>query len=231
MESSHLWILPFVFFCAGYFFVSVIGGSESVNTPSVIGFTLHDAVKTLSAARLTAAIKAEKEDAHLVEGTIINQSPHPGQKVKPQQSVYLVVSTRPPTLKAPSLVGLSHDNVQSQAEKAEVRLKTWYVESHYPKNTCIAQIPAPGTELAEKNVHVYISSGTTPLRLVPDVRGRRVNEVVDFLRSHDIEIKFFSGEEPQSDDIIRDQRPVPGSLINIAKKITFYVRVDSSIEL
>lgn len=224
---SHLWFLPFIFFCAGYYFVSLFGNGDPIELPSVIGYGLQGALKELSGRKLTAVIKGEKEDAHLIEGTIISQSPLPGQKVKHQQSVFLVVAKKPQAVPAPSCAGLQQQEIQAQAKTLGVRLKIFYLESHHPKDMCIAQIPSPGTPLHEKIMYIYLSSGITPLRMMPDFRGRSVGEVRDFLAVHSFELKFFSHEQPADQDIINDQRPLPGSIINFLKGTSFYVSARS----
>ena len=223
INVHNLWMLPFIFFCIGYYSISFIGYNKPIETPSVIGCCLQDALTILSASHLTVVIKGEKEDANLQEGTVIDQSPQPQQKVKSQQSVFLVIAKKPPAIYAPSLAGLYYEDVQKKAKSLGIRLKTAYLESHYPSALCIAQIPMPDVQLEEKVMYVYISSGITPLRIMPNFKHRTVEEVKHFLAEHMLEIKFFSGEQPHDDDLINDQRPLPGSLINVSKKPTIYV--------
>jgi beta-lactam-binding protein with PASTA domain len=234
---QHFWLLPFFCFGLGYYLVSLVGYGQVIDVPSVVGLSLQDSLKSLSALGLTVAVKAEKEDAQLVEGTVIHQLPQPGQKVKSHQSVFLVITKKPPIMYTPTFINLSQQEAQEQARRLGIRLKISSLESHYPQGLCIAQLPLVGKPLPEKIMQLYISAGITPLRIVPDCRGYPVDEVVDFLKRHVIEVKMFSTDhfspsksiDELVDDhaIVRDQRPLPGSVINSTKFPVMYLSIAS----
>lgn len=235
MSTLHhyFWLVPFLCFGTGYYLVSFIGYGSAVEVPCVLGLSLQDSLKSLSLVGLTVAIKAEKEDAQLTQGTVISQLPQPGQKVKPHQSVFLVITKKPPRMHTPAFISMSQQEAQEQARVLGIRLKISMLESHYPQGLCIAQIPLVGAPLTEKVMHLYISAGITSLRIVPDCRGYLLDEVIDFLKAHHIEPKMFSNDrlgqnKPASElsdetEVVRDQRPLPGSMINLMKSPVIYL--------
>src|SRR5205085_11984966 len=104
-----------------------------LETPSVIGQHIHDAIKLLSTHHLNARILSEKEDLDLPEGIVISQSPVQGQKIKSQQSIFLVVTRRPPKAQAPRLFGLNNEESNANTQKKGIQLKSYSIESICPQ--------------------------------------------------------------------------------------------------
>ena len=181
---------------------------------------MHDAIKTLSSFQLNVRILAEKEEADMPEGMIISQTPLQGQKVKPHQSIFLVITRKPPKPKVPALYGLSSEDAKTKAQEAGIQLKMYPLESTHPVGTVVAQSVQPGQESADKTMAVSVSTGMTPVRLFPDLRGKKIDEVTAFLKTiGKYNLKHEAAEEPghTCDCTVTDQHPLPGTLIDINK--------------
>jgi serine/threonine-protein kinase len=182
---------------------------------------MHDAIKILSADKLNVRILAEKEDPDSPEGIIISQTPAQGKKIKPQQSVFLVITRKPPRIQAPSLCGLPLEDAKKKAAQARIALQTHAIESSYPKDNVIAQNKLPGEELIDKTMTLSVSAGDTPLRIMPDLRGKKAEEVVRFLKPFNIKVEVTHPDQEKdhvcSSCLIIDQRPHVGSIIDLAK--------------
>ncbi len=218
---SFLWVLPFFSFVLGYQLLRMLTHTGAIVVPPLVGMHMHDAIKILSADRLNVRILNEKEDPDSPEGIILSQTPGYGSKVKPHQSVFLVITRKPPKVKAPALCGLPLDDARAKAAQSRIILSTFPLESGYPKDTCIAQDSVPGDELAEKAMTVLVSSGTTPLRIIPDLKGKRADEVTKFLKPFGVKIEMVHhGEEKEhvcTSCLIIEQRPLAGSIIDLSK--------------
>ncbi len=224
---SLVWILPFFSFLAGYQFLRFISHTEVVPVPSVVGLHMHDAIKMLSANRLNVRILAEKEDADVPKGIIISQTPHAGKVVKPHQSIFLVITRKPPMPKAPSFFGLSRRQAMVKARQIGIQVKTYQIDSLQPEGTIIAQNRQTGEELADKSMILYYSGGTTPMRIIPSLRGRTVEEVRIFFKPYGISVVArhldMDTEHICSSCIIIDQRPLAGMLVNLKKGFSVQV--------
>lgn len=220
---SFLWLAPFVLFLAGYYITYRLVLNEVFEVPSVIGKSTHEALQLFSHARLNARIVAEKEDASLQPGIIISQNPQPLQRVKPQQSVFLVVSKKPPVIGAPSFLACTEQEACVVAEKKSIILKKIFLPSNAPKGICLAQIPAPGATLSSSPCTVYISAGIDPYRIMPDCTGLPVHDVASFFKDIGAALEVFHDYQPEGhrciECTVKDQRPLPGTCIDISRPL------------
>ncbi len=222
--QSLLWLMPFFSFFIGYQLVRFLTHTVVVVVPPLVGLHVQDAIKILSADRLNVRILGEKEDPDSPSGVIISQSPGHGKKVKPHQSIFLVITRRPPTPKTPALCGLSLEEIKAKAAQERIEIAPYFMESSYPKNSCFAQDHVPGEELDRKSLTVYISKGTNPLRVVPSFKGKTAEEVANFLKPFGIKIEFVHEGLDKDHDckqcLVTEQAPLPGSIIDVAASPT-----------
>lgn len=224
---SFLWILPFFSFVVGYQLLRFLTHTTAVYVPALVGLHMHDAIKILSADKLNVRILAEKEDPDSAEGIILSQTPWHGKKVKPHQSIFLVITRKPPKPKAPALTGLPIEDAKAKVAQSRIVLTSYPLESSYPKDTSIAQDHVPGDELEQKSISVYVSKGTTPLRIVPDMIGKKADDAIRLFKPFGIKVEF-THQDAVSDHvcthcIISEQRPLAGSIIDVTKAPTIYL--------
>jgi len=215
--KSLLFIIPFMLFLSGYLILDTLFRSEELEAPALIGMNIQEAVTLLSTKNLNLRLLATKEDPILDPGTIISQSPHTGQKIKENQSVYVVTVTKPKKLKAPQVVNKSLQEIQELLQSTKIRAKYYYMQSPYPKDMCFAQSPAPAQELDESNkMIVYIATSNNKPIIMPDFKGKNVQDVADFLTTQSAKVTIFH-YPPMADHtclcVITDQRPMAGSII------------------
>ncbi len=215
MISKHiLWLAPFICFLSGYLIIQSFFHITTISTPSVVGQPLYEACALLSNNHLNIRLLAQKEDSDLPNGTVISQVPSPGQIVKPRQTVFLALSKQPPLPQAPQLVGRDLRAIKQELQMAKLRFKTYFLESSYPKNGCIAQIPAPHEPLTNTTLIVYVSRGTSKPIVWPHFEGKAMDEVVEFLAQYNITPHIIQEHRNSAENpIITDQRPLAGSLI------------------
>lgn len=233
---SLLWILPFISFLGGYQLLRTLTHTEIIEVPPVVGLHIHDAIKTLSAYQLNVRILAEKEDADLQPGTIISQTPAQGTKVKPHQSIFLVITRQPAKPKSLSFYGLTKQQATAKAQSAGITLTFYELESAYPAGTIFAQSIQPGYELADKTMQLLVSTGANSIRIMPYLKGHLASEVTTFFAPFGIKVNVESAlQQPlaltesesthRKPGTIIEQRPAAGTFIDLKKPAVINITV------
>jgi len=232
-----LWPLPFFFFLAGYFSFSFIYRRQRVITPVLIGTTVQEALTLASNNHLNLRLCQEREDAELPEGTIISQNPPAHAIVKPNQTVFCVISKQP-LLITPHLISKNCEVVLHELKECGIHGSCYFLESNYPKGYCFSQSPSPHTKIEKKTVTLYISSGTVHPIIFPDLKNKPIGDVIEFLRPYGITPAIARHPLQDSHDgdnscIISDQRPLPGTLLCLdpAKPLNVQLQVAYSKKL
>ncbi len=229
--SKSLWLMPFIFFLSGYFTLDLFLHKSSITTPNVLGCHLSEAISRLSAKNLNSRLLSYKENDLVHEETILSQNPSPESSIRPQQTVFLVVSCKKKHPQTPSCIGKHIETLQSDLAEYPFDYKIQYVPSNHPKGTCIAQIPDKETELSSK-LTLYISQKSkTDLVLLPSFKQRSLYEVLSFLKDNALSFSIFHTHEPTSNHtcincIVIDQKPLAGSFINIKNPPTIQLKVN-----
>lgn len=220
---SCFWIFPFFFFISGYLTVRSFLHKQLVPVPQLVGSNIADAIKALSAQKLNARILDQKEDLDMPEGTVISQSPMQNVKLKIGQPVFIVTTRRPPKSKAQFLYNKPLSLARNNVVENGLNLKSYLIPSNLQKNICIAQQVKPNEELNSKNIVAYFSQGKTPLRIMPNFKGLVVQDVKEFLKKYNINLNLQGDTESNNikkntfKRIVKEQRPLAGSLINLNK--------------
>lgn len=219
---ASLWLLPFISSIIGFQAIKWISGAQTVITPGVLGMPIGQAIKLLSDQSLNVRILKEKEDNTVPPGTILSQSPAAHEKIKKQQSVFLVITKYTPQPKAPNLLGMDISKAVALAQEKKFKVKNFLLQSHYPKNTVISQLPLPGETEEHNTLTVYISSGANQWRIMPPLKGLDIAQVEDFLKDYGIKpaVNFISYDRedqtqtvPSSAKVI-NQYPIAGTIID-----------------
>lgn len=211
--------MPVFSFIFGYIILARLLTPESFEMPSLLGLNVYEAFPVLSRHNLNARIMHIKEDADVDEGTILEHRPYPQQKVKAQQPVFLVISTKPACIETPNYSLLSELEIHKKAHSLGVKPKIYTLPFQTIAGTCIAQAPAHGTQLSQdKSMLVYVSQGITSMRLFPSLRGRSLEDVCRFCDEHSFRYQIVYPElfehEARVEYTVIDQRPFAGSFID-----------------
>jgi serine/threonine-protein kinase len=136
------------------------------------GLTPDDAAQTLANANLDGPIHNEEAyHEEVPEGHIISVEPPPGEVVRHDAAITLVISLGREPIKVPKLVGLTLDDAEDAMDEAGLKLKPSgeeYSETA-PKGEVLTQFPPRGRELFRGDeVSVTVSKGRRPIE-IPDV--------------------------------------------------------------
>lgn len=189
--KNYLWVIPFVSFLLGYLTIQLIFQPKSFKTPSIVGKNLQDAISILSKNQLNIKFIAEKEDSELPHGTILSQKPISGLAIRPNQSVYVTISKKPDKNQCPNLLNKKSEEISRILQNKKLQNRVYYLQSHHPKNSCIAQYPVPDSEIKNGIVTTYICNGQKKPVLFPDFKGKKLDRVLEFLKNNGIKAEVI----------------------------------------
>lgn len=201
--------------------------------PALLGKPLSETLQILSDLNLNARILSQKEDNDLIEGTIISQMPSAQRKIRPHQSVFLVISKKSLQKKAPNFLQKDKATIDKIAQEQSLLLKIYYIPSNYPQDYCIGQFPSPQQIIFNNRMIIYLSNScSNKLVILPSFKQHNVLETTEFLTEK--EIKFSLSHSNHIDDNhsckncrIFDQKPLAGSLIDLKKSFLLQLNVQS----
>jgi len=230
--TQYLWIIPFVSFLAGYLVVQRMTNVDQVEAPALVGKQLQHAVAILSEKNLNLRFITQKEDPDLPEGTILSQTPAAGRTIKPHQAIHVVICKKPEKIAAPLLINKSITAIEKELSLLGVRNKSYSVASNKPVNSCIAQFPAPGTPLEENKIATYLSCGNKKQLLMPDLQGKPIDDVVEFLKRHSCKIEILhagkkTNTQHSQNSIVCNQRPLAGSFVRMSYDKPLFVQLQA----
>lgn len=232
--KSLLWVLPFICFMAGYCVIQSFFGNRKTTVPVLLGKSLNQAVCLLSEHMLAPRIIAEKEDVRVPAGTVIQQKPEPHTSIRWHQTVMLTVSKLPDPLLVPSVVGNKIADSVSQLTKMGLQPQVYELPSaHAVQGVCLAQWPSGNQEIKpEGKVILYAVGKTEKPYIVPDFRGKKLDDAKHVCEQYGISCQvvyagFRTIEQTYGASIIKDQRPLPGTLLMLdtTKKLLFQFQV------
>ena len=235
-----LWTIPFLGFFFGYCGLSLGWQKKEIVVPNIRGNKLQDASRILASKSLSLRLLREQEDSDLPEGIILQQVPLPKKFVRPNQTIFVTVSKQPPIIVSPMFIGDKYGDIVFIAKKNGIKLQLVWIKSIFPFETCIAQYPAPGCSLVKNKMILYLSGEDKNLFIVPNFKGAKLEEVESSLREHELKWEVISFNKKlnlnkksktltlnvSSDLKIVDQKPMPGSIIDISNLFQFQLQVE-----
>lgn len=163
--------------------ITVSTGLRQVEVPEVVGLSQEEAEAEITDAKLKVGDIATEASDEFEEGTVISQSPEPGEEVDARSEVDLVVSGGPETVTVPSVIGQSEDTAISEIQAAGLTADVLTAPSEEEEGTVIAQDPEAGTEAAAGDVITITVSEGVEEREMPDVTGQDGDEAQAFLEA------------------------------------------------
>ena len=210
--------------------ITVSDGRGIDQVPRVAGMPRSDARAALKDAGF--AIKEERRSSNTIgENRAISTDPPAGSQVEGGQTVTLVISTGPPVVTVPSVVGQSRRDATAALEDArfEVAVEERDDENADP-GTVLAQDPV-GDGRARRGSTVTIFVARRPPRVsVPSVGGSSLADATAQL--HALGLRVSSSDQPVTDPAqdgtVIGQDPAPGTEVQRDSRVRLTVgRVES----
>lgn len=199
------------------------------NVVSVIGLPYEEAARVLDSLGLEARRGDTRIDRKHPVGTVINQNPPVGKRVKKGRRVYLTISGGEPLVRVPNLKGRTIREARFQLDREELKLGEieYQPSDEFPENTIIEQGVAADV-LVKKGVFisVVVSQGRLSDKVqVPDVTRKTLSQATQILESQGFKIgniTYQSLSELLPNTII-DQFPRPGEFVFRGHAINLFV--------
>lgn len=228
--KDFYWMVPFVCFILGYQSFAYFFYRSVIETPPLIGKTLPEAAVILSQHNLNMRLITEQEDADIPAGTIMSQTPQAHSAIKPQQTIFFVLSKKPTQPCIPHVQGTSLEEYSKILRNLKIRYRTFPVQSDQPEGTCIAQIPSAGKEIPTSGALLYIASKDADALLFPSYKGQYVTEVKQFLAKYNIPVTVYHTHSNQTHHtcdkcIISEQKPLAGSFVSLKEPFSVQLKV------
>lgn len=233
MKNIYFYFLPFLFFILGYCGISWFVAIPTSTMPSLIGVSLHKGITVLSEKQLNVRIIAEKDDNSIDAGTILNQIPQAGQRVKQNQPVFLTLSKKPEKIKAPDLILKNFAQATELLKQQNIKLKTYslnHLAGSSARTDLIAQWPKPGTALEKKLMILYHAAPEeNNFVIFPDLTGQDLEEVQNFLKMHNaqVEVTYPAMPNKQKQFIVKNHKPLAGSLVDLKNSLLVRLQVEN----
>jgi serine/threonine-protein kinase len=199
-----------------------LSGGSTTSVPFVVGQREDLAVGNILEKGLQVEVHREPHETVKL-GQVFEQSPDGGVRVDKGGVVDIRVSTGPPKVEVPSLVGKSRDDAIALLTEAKLKPKPREVFSKEEPGTVIAQHPAAGEMvLAGTNVQINISKGVQPLT-VPNVIGQQYDSAAGQLQGQGFAVARRDVDSNQPVDTVIDQQPKGGGSLARGGTVTLFV--------
>ncbi|MGB9770478.1 MAG: PASTA domain-containing protein [Candidatus Kapaibacteriota bacterium] len=172
-------------------FPLLVHSQETLKMPNLIGMKLTDAEKTITSLELKIARVSELYSEQYPPGTVINQSPRPGQTIKKGRDVFLTVSQGGEEVEVPNLIGQNIRNSRILLKNAglDVGAITYVNDERYGVDTIVAQSPQPGIKVKYgKTVDLVVSRGSVDLVKVPFLEGLNFENAIKILNESELQV-------------------------------------------
>lgn len=135
-------------------------GTQTVSVPNVVGKTQSQARTTLGNAGLKVSTKTQASTEEPA-GVVLSQDPGAGTEVPINSTVSIVVSSGPPMVTVPNVVGKSEAAATNLLQGAGFTVQVEYVPD--PSTNVVLQSPASGTKARQgSKVNISVGDGSGP---------------------------------------------------------------------
>ncbi|MGI9120502.1 MAG: PASTA domain-containing protein, partial [Acidimicrobiales bacterium] len=140
--------------------LTVSSGAAPVAVPRVVGLSEIDARGRLETASLVGDFRPQ-ESSEVAKGKVISQDPAQGEMAAPKSTVVVLVSSGPPTVTVPSVVGQDQGSATNILSSAGFRPQVRQQAAEQPAGTVVATDPPPNSQ-ADKGSTITIVVSTGP---------------------------------------------------------------------
>jgi serine/threonine-protein kinase len=199
-----------------------LSSSGGVPVPNVVPLREDLAVAKLNEKGLGAIVHRKPHETVKI-GLVFEQGTAPGVRVDKGNAVDIYVSTGPPKVEVPDVMGKSRDDAIAALTDAKLKFKVLQVFSKKDPNTVVAQSPTGGHIVTQGSiVHINVSKGLEPLT-VPNVVGQLYDNAAGQLQGVGFAVARRDVESAQPKDTVIDQDPGAGADLARGGTVTLFV--------
>ena len=199
-----------------------LSSGSTVSVPYVVAEREDLAVQNLNDKGLGAAVHRQPSDTVKI-GQVYDQRPEAGVRLDKGSAVDIFVSTGPPKVKVPDVMGKSSDDAVAALTDAKLKFKVLTVFSKEDADTVVAQSPVGGKVVNQgSTVHINVSKGLQPTD-VPNVVGQLYDSAAGQLQGAGFAVARRDVESSQPKDTVIDQQPKGGGSAARGSTVILYV--------
>jgi beta-lactam-binding protein with PASTA domain len=205
--------------------LGVSSGPGQQLVPSVENLPAKQALDALNQAGFKVT-QDPQESLTVEKGIAIKTSPPAGKLVPRGSEVRLLVSSGPPKVTLPNVVGQDKDVARGTLEDLGLNVTSELANSDSPKGRVIAQSPGGGTTVDKgSRVTLTVSKGPEEV-VVPDVVGQSRSDARATLADAGFDVKVVEQETAdEPEDTVLRQSPPSGGKADKGSTVTIYVAV------
>jgi len=196
-----------------------------VELPDLVGSEQSVGEARLGELGLASMVSTTLHHADLVSGTIVAQSPLPGQVARPGDTVRIVLSSGPEARVVPELTGLAGPEAARLLRGLGFEVQISRRREPGAAAGALETDPPAGTRVyMPAEVELVVSEGA-PIVDVPDLLGRHMNDVGGILEEADLQLGAirFRVVAPEAPGRVISQSPAPGSALRGGGFVTVVV--------
>jgi beta-lactam-binding protein with PASTA domain len=155
-------ILVVAFFISQIFMPIFFGRPKTIEVPNLDKLMATQAIRVLVDNKLHGVVKDSTWSDIVPYNYVISQKPEAGDLIKPDGTVYMIVSRGSKTVKVPEIVGLNVQAAWIVLKNTGLRftIADSIYSNLYPVNTVVQIAPGVGEKVERKRkIKLYISKG------------------------------------------------------------------------
>jgi len=196
-----------------------LNNSKPVPVPNVIDLRVGLAKNRLIDHGFVPKVKLSTNET-VPKGVVSDQSPIAGARLAKNSPVQITVSTGPPEVPVPNVIGKNRDDAVATLSNAGLTYQVVSVHSGKPPDTVTGQFPHPGQRVKKgSKVQINVSSGPQPVP-VPSVVGQSFDQASATLQNAGFGVKRLDVDSNQPADSVVSQSPqgsaAPGATITLS---------------
>ena len=195
--------------------------NSTVDVPNVVGKQLSVATRLLEERHLRVS-SSEVTNSDVPAGQVISQSPEPGETVKEQRMVHLVVSKGAGDITIPDLQGMSFEQAREKLKALGLSIGKISYTSDTSKDdgVVISQgLQAGGKASKGATVDITINQTKSTMVEIPNVVGMTIKEAKEALGNLGLSISKISGSNEDT-AVVSAVSPAPGSSVKRDESVT-----------
>lgn len=195
--------------------------NSTVDVPNVVGKQLSVATRLLEERHLRVS-SSEVTNSDVPAGQVISQSPEPGESVKEQRMVHLVVSKGAGDITIPDLQGMSFDQAREKLKALGLSIGKISYENDPSKDDGVVLsqgLQAGGKASKGATIDITINQIKATTVEIPNVVGMTIKEAKEALGNLGLSIGKISGSNEDS-AVVTAVSPAPGSSVKRDESIT-----------
>jgi len=188
---------------------------ELIEVPDFEGTSVGDAGERLDDLGLEGTTLARVHHPGRPEGSVVAQSPLPGQLARPGDTVRLTLSAGPETRVIPELAGLAGSEAARLLRGLGFEVELVTQPDAASRAGVLETRPPAGTRLSPPaSIELVVGQGAAIVD-VPDLKGRHVDDVAEVLETGSLQLGAirYQVDAPEAPGRVVSQSPAPGSAL------------------